>query len=91
MIMRDKEATRELRIPVRLLEDCYGKGNFDDAGDDIAQLAGTCFGKDLNIEFDFDASHSNPWFHDFVVRISGIDHEQAEHLRGILERRGLVA
>lgn len=91
MAMRDKESTREMRIPIRSLEEFYGKGNFDDAGDDIAQLVETSFGRSSRIEFDFDASHSNPWFHEFIVRISGINHEQFEHLREVLERRGLLA
>ena len=65
---------RTYRIPIRVIEQVYGRGNFDDAGDDIWEVL-----RDLSeyadqylCRVDFDANHVNPWYHVMVFAIEDI-------------------
>lgn len=52
------------------IERCYGRGEFDDAGDNIAAwLVGHGI---HDVGFDLDTTHPNPWFHTFIVRLPAV-------------------
>ncbi|MGO1000531.1 hypothetical protein [Lysobacter sp. CA196] len=62
---------RTYRFALRSIEERFGPGNFDDAGDAIvAALRDFCDQADrCSVDFSFDTAHANPWFHALVVAI----------------------
>ena len=65
---------RSYRIPTRLIEEVYGRGNFDDAGEDIVDALREVseFADQYSYRFEFDSTHVNPWYHFMVFAIDGI-------------------
>jgi len=85
-------APRRYRFPLAAIQARYGAGNYDDAGDAIAAaLALACADADPpRLGFDFDAVHSNPWFHALVVSVHGLTPDQEAGFRARLAQAGLV-
>lgn len=82
---------QNLRMPVRMVEDVYGAGNFDDAADDmVAMVRGMSPQYDQCIAFDMDSSHPNPWFHAMVCLCDGLPAPAFVQLRCMLKIKGLL-
>lgn len=79
----------EFRIPIRKVEGKYGSGNFDDAGDEISEGLNlvTRLRGGFNIEYFFEDSHENPWYHNFCFRIEGLDESEKKKFEAFLEER----
>lgn len=84
-------SSHDVLIPIRLLEDVYGKDNLDDAGDDLAALLKSSVTTAVTVDFDLDTAHPNPWFHTLVMRIDGLDATDHQRLQVMLAHRGLIA
>lgn len=65
---------RSTRLPLRIIERVYGAGNFDDAGEEIADALEQIsdYKGQYRYRFDFDSKHANPYFHVMVIDIEGI-------------------
>ncbi|MDR2212882.1 MAG: hypothetical protein LBE21_04575 [Pseudomonadales bacterium] len=66
---------RGVRIPSRIVENVYGSGNFDDAGDELIATLRRVSGyppDQYRYRFDFDSTHQNPWYHTFIFEIQDI-------------------
>lgn len=80
------------RLPVRLIEQRFGAGNFDDACDEIATWLGE-LGGDADrhrIGHTFDTGHPNPWFHTLVLIVDGVSPELRDQLSVRLAESGLL-
>lgn len=65
---------RTYRFSLRLVEERYGRGNFDDAGDAMVAALRDVVGCDERhvVTFDFDTGHANPWFHVLVFSVANL-------------------
>jgi hypothetical protein len=83
---------RSFSIPLRVIEDIYGSGNFDNASDDI--VAALCevseYPCPFQIELDIDSTHQNPWFHVFIFKDTDIPDSIYEQFLNKLKQRGLL-
>jgi hypothetical protein len=82
---------RAIYIPCRSVERVYGSGNFDDAGDDLSAILNlVCeYPEQYRCRFDFDCSHSNPWYHAMIFEIEGISDSTYEQPVGKVIALGL--
>lgn len=82
----------KLRLPLRLIEARYGAGNFDDAGDAVCDWAASVSGREgvHKVEFDFDTTHPNPWFHVMTCAVTGISDDGIARLVRRLDEEGLM-
>jgi hypothetical protein len=83
---------RTYRFALRSIEDRFGPGNFDDAGDaivaalrDVWDQAERCV-----VDFDFDTAHTNPWFHALAVSIDPLPEQVHPRFVTRLTEIGLV-
>ncbi|WP_223621407.1 hypothetical protein [Lysobacter sp. ESA13C] len=73
---------------MRSIEDRFGAGNFDDAGDAIVEALRDVYdqAERCAIDFSFDTVHANPWFHALVVAIDPLpESAHAELLARLIE------
>lgn len=56
-----------LQIPLRLLDDRYGRGNVDEAEDTLVEIVQAVMGVQATCSFDVDTRHANPWFHQLLL------------------------
>lgn len=63
-----------LRFPLRLLDELYGSEEYDVAGDDLinALYQVQDYPGQIRCDFQFDSSHSNPWYHAMLFSLEGI-------------------
>lgn len=75
-----KPVWRTTRIPVRVVERIHGKGNFDDAADDLVHALRLVsdFPDQHRYRFEFDTTHPNPWYHTMIFKIEGISDSSYE-------------
>jgi hypothetical protein len=62
---------RTYRFALHSIEDRFGPGDFDDAGDAIVEALRDAYdqAERCSVDFSLDTAHSNPWFHVLVVAI----------------------
>lgn len=81
----------QIALPLRLLQQRFGDEQFDEAADAIIeQLNIIQPDKSIAVAFEFDASHSNPWFHSMVVTISGATTVELAQLATWLHQQALL-
>ena len=82
---------RALRVSCAVIERMYGRGNFDDAGDDIVEALRCVsdYPGQYRHRFDLDSSHPNPWFHALVFEVEGIADVAYRRLVGRVHELGL--
>ncbi len=66
-----------------IIEETYGKGNFDDFGDEFIFRLNEAseYSWQFMPEFDFDSKHHNPFFHNLTITVPGITLEVAQKVR----------
>jgi len=76
-----------------LVEHIYGRGNFDDAGEDIADAIRqvSTWPDQYGCRFEFDSSHPNPWYHAMVVEVEGMSDPEYAKFAELLASLGLLA
>lgn len=83
--------TNRISLPLRLLWQRFGDEQFDEAADAIIeQLTIIRPDKSIAVAFDFDTSHSNPWFHSMMVTISGATTIELAQLATWLHQQALL-
>lgn len=82
---------RSVRIPLRVIESVYGRGNFDDAGDDIIHAVRTvsAYPDQFRCKFGNDLSHPNPWYHAMTCEIEDIPAPEFERFVARLTDLGI--
>ena len=85
------KTSQTVRIPLRVIEAVYGRDNHDNAGDDIILCLRQAadYRNQHKYSFDFDTTHTNPWYHAHVITINGISEEHYNHLIELLAGYGL--
>ena len=94
------------RLPIRLVEAQFGQENFDDCADAVAaELVGLLNGEagpsptpvwppksycNLQLDWDFDDTHPNPWFHTLNFSIKLPSPDWVPHIVAMLHRMGLL-
>lgn len=65
---------RNVSIPLRKVDEVYGRDNHDNAGDDLVYFLRTVFEypDQYRYRFAFDTAHPNPWYHTIDFEIEGI-------------------
>ena len=65
---------RTIKIPCHVIEDVFGRDNFDDCGDELFGVLQSVsdYPEQYRCRFDFDTTHSNPWYHTMNFGIEGI-------------------
>ncbi|SQI43462.1 Uncharacterised protein [Leminorella richardii] len=64
-----------IMLPLRLIERCYGAGNFDEAEDDIFQALWESRDDkktEPGWQISIDSQHENPYFHALILTVDGI-------------------
>ena len=81
-----------VRVRLQLIEHIYGRGNFDNAGDDLAYCLATVshYPNQYQYSFEFDRSHPNCYYHTLNLVVSGMDQEAADKLNEQIRIRGLL-
>jgi hypothetical protein len=80
----------QLSIPIRVIEDQLGKGNFDDAGDLIIEIVNRVAPRNIPIQFAFETTDSNPWFHNLLVELKGVSDSELNSVQQELKQLGLI-
>lgn len=89
---------RVFRIRCDVIEQKFGPGNFDDAGDAMVEALREAFehsktaarlAPHFTVAFDFDSSHPNPWHHTMVVTFGGVPDEVHRGFCATMTRMGL--
>lgn len=83
---------RATRIPLRLIDDVYGKDNYDNAGDDVAYALTQVsdYPKQYRSRFEFDTSHVNPWYHVMIFEIEGLPDSVYARFLALIAELGLA-
>lgn len=83
---------RSIRVPLRVVESAYGRGNYDDAGEDMAYALRRVsqWPDQYACRFNFDTSHPNPWYHAMVFEVDGVPLPVLEQLVELLVVQGLI-
>lgn len=84
-------SARTYRFALRSIEDRFGAGNFDDAGDAIVEALRDVYAQAERcaVDFSFDTAHANPWFHALVVAIDPLPESAHTGLLARLTEIGL--
>lgn len=84
-------AVRHYRFACQDIEARYGHGNFDDAGDCIAEALRdvSAWEGQYPLAFEFETSHANPWYHEFVATVCGLSDEVARRFDDRMRLLGL--
>lgn len=84
-------AVRRYRFACQDIEARYGHGNFDDAGDHVAEALRevSAAGNQYPLAFEFDTAHANPWYHAFVVTVTGLPDDVARRFAARMQALGL--
>lgn len=84
-------AVRHYRFACQDIEARYGHGNFDDAGDHVAEALRdvSAWENQYPLAFEFDAVHANPWYHAFVVTVTGLPDDVARRFADRMRMLGL--
>lgn len=71
---------RTVRIPLRVVNQVYGADSLDVFGDDMVNRIVELeeYPQQFRIEFTFDNSSENPWFHAIVLNIYEMDQANFE-------------
>ncbi|WP_447773366.1 hypothetical protein [Variovorax boronicumulans] len=78
-------------VPLRLIEQAFGRDEVDSACDEILAAARTaCSAPRLSCSFSFECEHPNPWYHAVAVVIEGMQDQEYEQFLLALARLGLV-
>ncbi|MCH1918524.1 hypothetical protein L9G15_03645 [Shewanella sp. A3A] len=81
----------QIALPLRLLQQRFGDEQWDEAADTIIeQLNIIRPDKSIAVAFDFDTSHSNPWFHSMMVTISAATTVELAQLTTWLHQQALL-
>jgi len=85
------DSTAIIRIPLREIERIYGRDNLDNAGDDIVHAIREVseWPDEYRYRFDFDRSHTNPWYHAMVVSIDDFPDSVRTEFFALLTELGL--
>lgn len=68
--LRAGHRRRSLRIAADRIQAQFGAGNFDAAHEALLDLLRECCGDDgYLVESEIDVSHSNPWFHSYLLHV----------------------
>ena len=71
-----------IKIPIRLVEEIFGKENYDDAGDAVlALLDGSDYLSRFSIAWSFECEHANPWYHTMNLNVDGLSDFKFEDLK----------
>ncbi|KMJ88898.1 hypothetical protein ACH58_21420 [Achromobacter xylosoxidans] len=84
-------AVRHYRFACQDIEARYGHGNFDDAGDHVAEVLRdvSVWENQYPLAFEFDTAHANPWYHAFVVTVTGLPDDVARRFADRMRMLGL--
>ncbi|MDC6162494.1 hypothetical protein PPH93_12625 [Achromobacter xylosoxidans] len=84
-------AVRHYRFACQDIEARYGHGNFDDAGDRVAEALRdvSAWENQYPLAFEFDTVHANPWYHAFVVTVTGLPDDVARRFADRMRMLGL--
>lgn len=65
---------RKVSIPLRKIDEVYGRENYDNAGDDLVYFLSTMFEypDQYRCRLEFDTAHPNSWYHTMDFEIEGI-------------------
>ncbi|MGJ7902111.1 hypothetical protein [Lysobacter sp. 1R34A] len=82
---------RTYRFALRSIEERFGPGNFDDAGDAIVEALHDSYdqAERCAVDFDFVTAHANPWLHALVVTIDPLPESAHARLLVRLDEIGL--
>lgn len=82
---------RSIHVPVRLVERQFGRGNFDDAGDEL--VSALCYMSawpdQFRYRFSFNTANPNPWYHAMVFEVEGLTDPEYAQLTQLVAERGL--
>lgn len=80
-----------IKFPIHLIEEKFGAGNFDNAGDAILAILKNLIKKsDYSVQWSFDNSHTNSWYHTFNLTIQGLSDNEFMQLTGEVKRIGIL-
>ncbi|PQO34609.1 hypothetical protein DTL21_13950 [Bremerella cremea] len=79
-----------IRIPLRRIEQRYGKDNHDNAGDDMVCCLRQVSKADAKYSFSFSTDHPNPWYHTLDFTFEGINETEYMKLIKLLSTHGLT-
>lgn len=90
--MKKINSKKTIYIRLALIEKLYGRGNFDDAGDELLAYLNEVadFYGEYVAEFLFDTSHINSYFHTLNVIINEIDEEKYRQFIEKVTALGLI-
>jgi hypothetical protein len=80
-----------LEVPIRRIEEVFGAGNFDNFGDVLCELLTEHnSSRKYACQWHWETSHSNPWYHTFVVKIKGISQDVFDIVLRKIQRLNLM-
>lgn len=88
---RANASQRTQSVPLRLIEQAFGRDEVDSACDEILAAARTaCSAPQLSCSFSPECGHPNPWYHAVAVEVEGMQDQEYEQFLLALARLGLV-
>jgi hypothetical protein len=79
-----------IQIPLRRIDQQYGKDNHDNAGDDMVYCLRQASDVDATYDFAFSTDHPNPWYHTFDFTVGRISDATYDRLIKLLATYGLT-
>ena len=79
-----------VRIPLRCIDQQYGKDNHDNAGDDMIYCLRQASDTDAQYNFAFSTDHANPWYHTLDFTAEKLTEAAYERLIELLATHGLT-
>ena len=84
------EMTLLVKLPIRLIEEKFGAGNFDEAGDAVlGVLSSLGMRTRCTVQWNFDTAHPNPWYHTMNLSLRGLPDSESASLREEIQRLGI--
>ena len=83
---------RSVRVPLRVVERIFGRGNDDNAGDDMAFALNRVseWPGQYGCHFTYDTAHPNPWYHSLVFEVEGVPDSVFARLVELLTEDGMA-
>lgn len=90
MPFRHDAIQQVIRIPLRRIEQHYGKDNYDDSGDDLVNCLREVSDANPQYSFSWSTDHPNPWYHTLDFTIERITESAYARLIKLLSTHGLT-